>query len=107
MNSRSAVLRGSARRDVEEAVAHYLDAGGAKAALGFIEELEGALGHISRHPGSGSPRCGQEVNLAGLCSWPLTSYPHVVFYMEGRTTVDVWRVLHGRRDIPASLREGP
>ena len=28
----------------------------------------------------------------------------LVFYMEGRGHVDVWRILHGRKDIPAWMR---
>ena len=44
-----------------------------------------------------------ELNLPGLRSWPLTHYPYLVFYLERADHVDVWRVLHGQRDIPGSL----
>ena len=44
-----------------------------------------------------------EVNLPGLRSWPLKSHAHLVFYMTDRGRIDVWRVLHERRDIPAWL----
>ena len=43
------------------------------------------------------------LNIPGLRSWPLTRYPHLVFYMEREDHIDVWRVLHGVRDIPAWL----
>jgi toxin ParE1/3/4 len=38
----------------------------------------------------------------------LKGYPHLVFYafVDGADHVDVWRVLHDRRDIPASLSGG-
>ena len=104
MTPRSVVLRARARQDVEEAVSHYLDHAGAEVAIGFIDTLEEAFGHIVGNPGSGSPRYGHEVNLPGLRSWPLKSYPYLVFYMTGDSRVDVWRVLHDRRDIPAWLR---
>ncbi|WP_419856595.1 type II toxin-antitoxin system RelE/ParE family toxin [Candidatus Palauibacter irciniicola] len=102
----SVILRASARRDVDRAVVRYLEEGGPDVALGFIDALETALGHVARNPGSGSPRHGQELNLAGLRSWPLATYPYLIFYMEGEGVVDVWRILHGRRDIPESLQEG-
>ena len=112
MTPRSVVLRASARRDVDEVVARYLEEAGADVALGFIDALEGVFRHIADHPrqiadhpDSGSPRYGQELNLPGLRSWPVKAHPHVVFYMTGGGLIDVWRVLHGRRDIPAGLRE--
>jgi toxin ParE1/3/4 len=37
------------------------------------------------------------LNLPGLRFWPLTRYPHLVFYIEMDDHVDVWRVLHGER----------
>ena len=43
-------------------------------------------------------------NLPGLRSWPVKPYPYLVFYMMARRQVDVWRVLHLRRDIPAWMR---
>ena len=41
-----------------------------------------------------------ELNLPGLRAWPLTRYPCLVFEVERSDHVDVWRVLHGQRDIP-------
>jgi toxin ParE1/3/4 len=43
------------------------------------------------------------LNLPGLRFWSLTRYPYLVFSMELDAHVDVWRVLHGQRDIPAWL----
>lgn len=37
--------------------------------------------------------------------WPLARDPHLVFYVEREDCIDVWRVLHGKRDIPAWLQE--
>ena len=105
MTPKSAVLREAARRDVDEAIAHYLEAGRTDVALGFVDALEAAIHHISLNPRSGSTRYGHELNLPGLRSWALKPYPQIVFYMEGRNQVDVWRVLHGRRDIPEWIGE--
>jgi toxin ParE1/3/4 len=34
----------------------------------------------------------------------MKGYPHLVFYVERDDHVDVWRVLHGSRDIPAWMQ---
>ena len=105
MNAKPVVPRHVAHQDIEEAINHYLEIDAASAAIGFIDELERAFAHISRHPGTGSPRYAHELNLPGLQSWPLTRYPHLVFYVERPDHIDVWRVLHGQRDIPAWMQE--
>ena len=103
MKPKPVIPRTLANRDVEEAVEHYVIEEALQAALGFIEALEQAYARIGRHPGIGSPRYAHELGLPDLRSWPLTHYPHLVFYVERSDHVDVWRVLHGRRDIPAWL----
>jgi toxin ParE1/3/4 len=70
----------------------------------LIDTLEKAYTHISRHPATGSQRYAHDLNLPGLRFWPLTRYPHSVFYIEKADHIDVWRVLHGQRDIPAWLQ---
>ncbi len=85
-------------------MAHYLEEGAAQAALGFIAALEQAYAHIGRHPSTGSPRYAHALNLPGLRSWPLRRYPQMIFYVERADHVDVWRVLHGRHDIPGWLQ---
>jgi toxin ParE1/3/4 len=35
----------------------------------------------------------------------LKKYPHLVFYVERSDHVDVWRVLHGMRDIPSWMQD--
>jgi len=103
VKSKPVIPRELANRDVDEAIGHYLSEDARQAALGFIEALEQAYAHIGRHPASGSPRYAHELDLPGLRSWPLTRYPHLVFYIERSDHIDVWRVLHGQRDIPAWL----
>ena len=104
MKAKPVVQREQARRDVEDAVAYYLGEGSASAALDFISSLEAAHLHISRHPAAGSPRYAHELNLPGLRTWPLARFPFLVFYVEYPDRIDVWRVLHGQRDIPAWMQ---
>ena len=105
MKAKPVVPRDLANRDVDEAIDYYLQEGAENAALGFIEALEQAYTHISRQPATGSPRYAHELNLPGLRSWPLTRYPYLVFYLERTDHVDVWRVLHDRRDLPAWMQD--
>jgi toxin ParE1/3/4 len=107
VKSKPVIPRELALRDVDEAVACYLDEGAPSAALGLIDALKKACTHISRHPATGSARYAQELNLPGLRFWPLTRYPHGVLYVEKADLIDVWRVLHGQRDIPAWLQTEP
>jgi toxin ParE1/3/4 len=94
-----------ANRDIDDAIACYLREGAEQAAFGFIDALEQAYAHIARHLATGSPRYAHELNLPGLRFWPLTHYPHLVFYVERPEYIDVWRVLQGQRDIPAWMQE--
>lgn len=98
-------LRELARLDIEEAIDHYLGEDAPKAAFDFIDALETACSNLSRQPGSGSPRYAHELNIPGLRFWPLTRFPHLVLCFEHDEHVDVWRVLHAQRDIPAWMNE--
>ena len=104
MISRRVILRAQADRDVHQAIDHYLDEGAEQAALKFIDALEQAIWHIERHPATGSPRYAHELDLPGLRCWQLKGYPYLVFYVERDDHVDVWRLLHGSRDIAAWMQ---
>ena len=105
MKRKPIIPREQANRDVEDIVAYYMSEATEAAALGFIDALEHACTHISRHPATGSSRYAHELNLPGLRAWQLTRYPHIVFYVERPGHIDLWRVLHGQRDIPAWMQE--
>lgn len=104
MKSRPVVPRAAASQDVDRTIDYYLREGSAVAALGFIASLEKAYRHIARSPASGSPRYAHELDIPGLRCWPLRGNPHIVFYVERDEHIDVWRVLHGERDIPGTLK---
>jgi len=98
------VPRRRAERDIENAFNGYLSAAGPDAAMAFVDALERAMSHISRQPGSGSPRYGHELNIPGLRHWPLRKYPHLIFYLEYAGHVEVWRVLHSHSDVPSWMQ---
>ena len=105
MKIKPVIPREQANQDVDDAIAHYLEEASSSVALGFIDALERGYTHIGRHPGTGSPRHGHELDLPGLRAWALSSYPCLVFYIERPDHIDVWRVLHGQRDIPAWMQD--
>jgi len=105
VKAKPVVPRALANQDAEDAVAYYLGEDAASAALGFVDALEQAFTRIGRHPATGSPRYAHALNLPGLRSWPLSRFPHLVFYVEHMDHIDVWRVLHGARDVPAWMQE--
>lgn len=105
MSAKPVVPRARAVRDAEDAVDFYAAEAGERVALRFVDALEAAYLAIGRHPSAGSPRYAHELDLPGLRSRLLRRFPFVVFYVERPDHVDVWRVLHAERDIPASLQE--
>ncbi len=96
--------RRQAQNDIDDALRHYSDEGGAELALRFIDALEAAFTHLSSHPSSGSPRYASLLDLPGLRTWSLQRFPYLLFYVEIDGCIDVWRVLHDKRDIPSSLQ---
>ena len=105
MTARPVVLRERADRDIDEAVAHALGKARERVALAFIDALEQAFRQIAQHPARGSPRSAHELDLPGLRSWRVKRHPYLVFSLERQDHIDVWRVLHAQRDIPAWMQE--
>jgi toxin ParE1/3/4 len=98
-------LRRLAANDVDAAVDYFVAAADVDVATRFVGALETALAHIGRHPHNGSLRFSYELDIPQLRAWPISRFPYLVFYVERASEIDVWRVLHARRDIPATLVE--
>lgn len=96
-------LRQLAAADISDAADHYQGEGGEPIALRFIDAVERAVGRIGRSPHIGSLRFSYELEIPDLRAWPLDRFPYIVFYLVADDHIDVWRVLHSRRDIPTAL----
>jgi len=96
-------LRRRAAEDVDGAVGRYLDDAGPEIASRCINAVERSFQQIGRQPHSGSLRFAYELDLPELRVWPLARFPYLVFYVERQHEIDVWRVLHSRRDLPVPL----
>lgn len=101
--SKPTYRRAHAQADIESIIAYYLEENAANAALKFIDELEAAIRHIQLYPESGSPRYSHTLDLPELRCWPCKHFPYLIFYREKNNCIDIWRVLHQQRDIPAWL----
>lgn len=106
MTAKPVILRQQAERDIGDAVEHYRAEAGQAVALALVDELERVLTRMTTHPGTGSSRYAHDLGLPGLRFQVLRKYPYLVFYVEQENSIDVWRVLHGHRDIPAWLGDG-
>lgn len=105
MSGKRVVLRERAQRDIDGAVENYLTEAGAAVALNFIDALEETHRQVAAQPATGSPRYAHELNIPGLRFRTVKRFPYLVFYIEREAEIDVWRVLHGARDIPAWMQE--
>ena len=105
MSGKRVVLRERARHNIDEAIKHHLSEAGPAAALTFIDAVEDTLRHVGEQPASGSPRYAHELEIPGLRSRSIARFPYLVFYVETEAEIDVWRVLHGARDVPAWMRQ--
>ena len=99
-----AVLRARAEADIDAIVDGYLAEAGGQSRSPSPPRSTGRSGTSKANPATGSLRYGDQSGLPGLRFWPIRRFPHLVFYVEQADRVDVLRVLHGSRDIPAALR---
>jgi len=106
MSAKPVVPRDRARRDFEDAVDYNAHEAGEQIALRFIDAIESAFRAIAGHPAAGSPRYAYELDLPGLRTWLVKRHPYLIFYIDQENHIDVWRVLHTQRDIPAWM-QGP
>ena len=96
-------LRQLAATDLEDASDFYRQEAGEQIALEFIDAVERGISRISRSPHVGSLHFAYEFAIPDLRAWPLQRFPYVVFYVVAHDEIDVWRVLHNRRDLPATI----
>lgn len=99
------VLSERARGDFISSIDFYTAEASFDVARSFRSALRAEFDHIGRFPASGSPHSAPTVDVRDLRSWPVRGFPYLVFYAERGDRIDILRILHTARDIPASLRE--
>ncbi len=58
---------------------------------------------LKQHPNIGSPRPAIDLDIEGIKSWALKRFPHQIFYEIQDDHVELWRILHPRRDITHAM----
>lgn len=99
-------LRQRAASDLDEAIAYLRSSAGDTVALAFIDAVEQRMNQIARAPHTGSLRFAFELGIPELRALPLRRFPYMIFYVSTDDRIDIWRILHTRRDIPATLTDG-
>jgi toxin ParE1/3/4 len=92
-----------ANQDIHSVINHYIDLQAAKAGTEFLVALEKAYKFIGQFPDAGSKRLGITMKLPELRTWSLTIFPYSLIYMSDVQGVDIFRLLHHKRDIPNYL----
>jgi len=95
----------AARADVLSASLYYRDQVDAQLAAEFIDAVEEAVRSIGAFPGIGSTRFAEMLLIPCLRSVAVRKFPQIIFYFERSEQVEIWRVLHARRDIPDVLQD--
>ena len=82
----------------------WLKAESPAAPLRFSAALEAGVRRLRQFPDIGHPVPNLVPELEGLRTWPLPGFPAILLvYASGRSGVDVFRVLHGARDLPEEI----
>jgi len=100
-----AQFRSKAAEDVDDAVHYYVAEAEADVARRFVDELERTIRQLELHPELGSLRFAFELDLPGVRSFRVDGFPHLIFYLIRTDHLDVLRVLHASRDVPATLQD--
>jgi toxin ParE1/3/4 len=104
MSLKPVLRRQLATDDLLAAAEHYRQVGGKVLQLRFIDAFAAALEHVRRHPASGSPRYADLLPADELRCWPLKRFPYLILYVDHPDRIDLLRILHGQRDVPALLQ---
>jgi toxin ParE1/3/4 len=105
VNPKVVVFRTAASRDVGDAADYYTDTVDTDTAFRFASAIDATIAEISSDAKLGSLRYAEFVSLPGLRNRKLRRFPHAVFYIEYDDHIEVVRVLHSARNIPAWLSE--
>ena len=74
----------------------------------FFDAIEQTFALLGEHPGAGALIEPALPNLPSARSWPITGFKNcLVVYRPVDVGIEIRRVLHGARDIPAALAEVP
>ena len=95
--------RAKATQDLEIAFDYCFQAVNFDSAERFKDEVDDAMAHISRNPGTGSRRYSAGLTGVDLRFWTLDKFSCSIFYFEREDHIEIIRVLNQSSNIPARL----
>lgn len=103
--SKRVIFSPEALDDISE-ILDYLDENASPAvALGFYEAVQNSVASITQTPGIGALRNFNRPALQGMRMLVISDFSnHLIFYQEASATIEIVRVLDGRRDLPVLFR---
>ena len=88
-----------AERDLENAFV-FIGENDFDTGLDFLFAAEQTFALLAQMPFLGSPRDFSKARLRGMRQWHVKSYEeYLIFYRPTNEGIEVFRVLHGKRDI--------
>ncbi len=100
------IRRPAANHDLVAIYRHYTRAAGSKVADRFFAQAEATFVRLAGMPGMGTRYDPEERLYADLRFFPVSRYrDYLVFYRPLPDGIEVYRVLHGARDLAGILAE--
>jgi toxin ParE1/3/4 len=98
--------RPSANRDLVAIYRHYAREAGLRVADRFFAQAEATFARLAGMPGIGTPYEPDEPVYAEIRYTPISHFrDYIIFYRPIPDGIEVYRVLHGARDISGILAE--
>lgn len=86
-----------------QAIYRYIRQDDEEVARRFLESAYDSFEFLAENPMIGRAR--PEFAHAGLRSWRVQGFrSYLIFYRMGNDRLQIWRVLHGSRDLPAMMK---
>lgn len=98
-------FRDLASVDLDSAADYYVAEAGNHVAVRFVNAVEAAARRVGQNPGIGTLRFAYDLSIPDLRAVTVGRFPYVMFYVEHPDAIEVWRLLHTRRDLPATLQD--
>ncbi|MBC8102600.1 MAG: type II toxin-antitoxin system RelE/ParE family toxin [Cytophagales bacterium] len=100
--SKGAIFSPESLDDISE-ILDYLDENASPVvALRFYEAVQKSVASIEEMPGIGALRDFNRPVLQGMRMFVISEFSnHLIFYREASETIEIVRVLDGRRNLPA------
>ena len=103
MPPRKLTRRLAAKQDVSQAAREVRKTAGTETANRFLDDFDHIIERLQRSPELGPSWPTSNPELHGLRRVIFRNFPYSVFYRPTDTILEIVRVLHHSRDIPALL----